>query len=412
MEYGSRTRVTNNDSPPVDGTTPYVQWFSGVSYDEEISWTYPGLENNGYMIDVVDEHFPKRVAQGEIFNNAMHSMKVIDDNGPPTPFHREMTSRGSDGTLSGSIFSGAVRPMGAYLPEFLPLPSNEYLDSLRDKAVTQAYGNRSMVVQAVSMTVMEGKKTIQGVYEILFRVAEIALAAKRLDFRYLRSELSPSELKDRYMELRYAIRPLVIDATNIVKAYDANMGKLRKTARGGDQDRDVVSDSSDVEIGFELHRYTRTSVYDISTRAGVLCDVDCTKLNVWGADQLFETIYEGIPWSFIVNWFVDFASLIAAWSPKIGVRELASWVSSTITSTQQVTCSQSFIPGTQPQFDEGYSLSWTGSRTRIVVEKERIPQPKRSVWPSLDIQLDSLKLIDLAIILQGIVSGKVTKFMK
>ena len=413
MEYGPRTRVESDTQPTITST------LLGINVDKDVEtpmspeiYTSPGVESSKYMEDVVTEGYRRRIAAGAIINNPMYSVVTLDDHCPPTSFKRTLLSVNGDGTKTGNIYDGETnRPIGPYLPDWAPVPEAIDLEAMKAKCITQAYANRSMVVQAVSMTLAEGKKTIQGVYEILFRVIGIAKAAKRLDYKYLADELSPSELKDRYMELRYAIRPLVIDAENIVKALGTNMDTVRKTARGGDQDRAVESEYQIYDTSWVKNTDNATNVYDVSTKAGVLCDVVMTKPNVWGIDQFIETVWEIVPFSFIVNWFVDFASLFSSWTPKAGVTERASWVSAVVTETQYRSKEFGISDTVTPPFDIT-EYAWRGAQTKTVITKTRIPKPDRSFWPSIDVKLDTLKLLDLGIILSGILSGKITRFMK
>jgi hypothetical protein len=373
-------------------------------------YTSEGPTDYTIMDDVVTPDFKKKIAQGYIINNPMSSHKIMDDHCPPTSYRRTLLNYETDGTMTGNIYDGSYkRPISGHLPPFLPDSTPTCLTALQNQAITQAWGNRSLVVQAVSMTLAEGRKTIQGVYEILFRVIGIAKAAKRLDYKYLMDEISPSELKNRYMELRYAIRPLVIDAQNVIKALQVNMTKVRKTARGGasDQHQDSVTTT---ERYLWLEKTCTASIeYEISTRAGVLCDIVMSTPSVWGVDQLLETVWEVIPFSFIINWFIDIASLLSSWSPKAGVVERASWVTTLITKKELRSVTMTGNSGSG--FDIG-THDWYGQQNRITIIKTRYPEPNRSFFPSVDVNLDALKLLDLGIILKGVMSKKITTFMR
>jgi hypothetical protein len=382
-------------------------------YDQRWKTYDYGSSDTKRTEDVVNRQYLSRRNKGEVFNNPFLSIVSKTEN-PLASFDYANGMYDSDGFWWGRRYSGSIGT-GWLLPDFVALYASEHAEMLadvRDRAVTMAFANRSLVEQAVSMTLAEGKKTIQGVYEILFRVAEIALAAKRLDWRYIRSEFSPAELADRYMELRYALRPLMIDAENVVKAANTNLGKSRKTARGGADDRFVVTEpfeGSNTNIPTFSFRGTATSSYIVEARAGILCDVERTSLNIWGVDQIAQTVYEVVPFSFILGWFLNVADLISSWAPVAGVNELASWVTVSETLVQEVKMDDAWISLT---FDPNKTVQCNAVKRLYWKQVTRTPNPERTVWPQLNVNLDSLKLIDLGIILRGIISGRITKFHK
>jgi hypothetical protein len=413
--YGPRERVETDSFKPEYVSCPWERWMYGKPYlYGNTNTIVPKNTQTRYCKDVVTQRFKERQARGEIFNNPFLSEKVTENTGG-APHYKSIYLLNKQYGAEGYIYDGKVA-VAPYMPEYLALepdPTNSKYWATYDKAVTQAWGNRSVVAFAASMALAEGKKTIQGIYEILFRVVQIAKAAKRLDYKYLLDELSPSELKDRYMELRYAIRPLVIDASNIIKTVNAQRGNERRTARGGHSLRSVVSDTTTSWVGQQRFTWSRTAAHIVEARAGVLCDVNVSSPGLLGMNEINETLLEVFPFSFILGWFVDVASLISSWTPKYGIWELASWVTVKETMTQQVTMTDASYPNDFPSGLTGEKyLSWSGTKTKTVVRTTRTPNPKRSIWPSCDVNLDTLKIIDLGIILTSILTGTAKKWWR
>jgi hypothetical protein len=413
--YGPRVRSRGSSVEDSYIDCKVLTWFTNntpveTHYDKLVK----GNQDETITYDVVDRDFKSRQAAGEVFNNPFTSIKSTEIHSPPSKFTYAWWKY-VNGKKNGNEWY-ASRAASEDLT-YVALDPSEYssmLESVHDKANTMAYANRSMVVEAVSMVLAEGKKTVQGMADILFRICKIALAAKKLDWKYLRNEISPSELANRYMELRYAIRPLVIDAENTVKAYNTTLGKMRKTARGGSDDRVVISDEIQTDKGYMRFTQNRTSAYIVEARAGILCDVDATRLNVWGIDQIIETGWEIVPFSFILGWFIDVSNVISSWTPKAGVDELASWCTTKETLVQSsvmsdVRCNRTAAEIAQMAKAE---FNWSGSSVKTTITTTRTPDLNRAIWPSLDVNLDCLKVLDLGIILKGIVSGRITKFMK
>jgi hypothetical protein len=153
------------------------------------------------------------------------------------------------------------------------------------------------------------------------------------------------------MEFRYALRPLVYDAKQVVAALsgDELPDVGRQTFRGYKEDF-----GSTVENGVLLYSDAGTRVYgrqEASTvfqvRAGVLTTIEAiSKLNVWGLDSIAESAWELMPYSFILDWFFDIGETLASWTPEMGVKKLASWVVTEVTTTQmvRVTSAENILP--------------------------------------------------------------------
>lgn len=421
IEYGPRVRVDVSEQLIVLGSLTYTHYSEFMTPQVATSqWPTSAIDFTRYCEDVVDEHFNARRSKGEIFNNPFFSIKTYYSGAGLTSFSgkNQYYRNSSSKVLTGIILEGTV-PADRWYSNYKalnPLDYSDMLESCKSKAITMAYGNRSQVVQAASMTLAEGKKTIQGIYEIMFRLAELALAVKRLDAKHIMDEISPGELKNRYMELRYAIRPLMIDASNIMKAIGTKTGKSRHTARGGSSDRVVISDiyknkrvvesSVGLDASFD---FARTSSYIVEARAGVLCDVNAQVSNIWGIDQIAETIWEVIPFSFIFGWFFNIVDIISSWTWKANVTELASWVTVRETLSQSITCSDARWTYPKSFISE---IKFPMNMLKTTVTTTRTPHPQRAIIPSIDVNLDCLKVLDLGIILSGILSGKITRFYK
>jgi hypothetical protein len=143
------------------------------------------------------------------------------------------------------------------------------------------------------------------------------------------NEIRPKELAQRYMELRYAIRPLIYDVNGIIAVLEKDTRLYdRFTGRGS---ASATASTGDLIEGHSIEWNAtadteRSATYYVSARAGVLYHVNVNQLRLLGVDQLLETAWELIPFSFIVDWFVGVGQAIAAATPTIGATQLASWV--------------------------------------------------------------------------------------
>lgn len=296
--------------------------------------------------------------------------------------------------------------------DHLPIPDLPYTpDSLSTEiaqAVTQAYANIDTSEIYALATLAEAGKTAKSLYDMTRRLFRIIKALKKLQLKALRKELNFREIRDRYMEIRYSVRPLMYDAIGLQKALTKKLNHLRMTFRGSRVKHSTNADVYSFDFNFQPWAtrsilVTRSQKVESVVRAGVLTDVEDTSLiSPFGIDKLVESAWELIPFSFIVDWFVNAGEVIGSWTPNFGIRELASWytVKTTVTNT-------SFISGDNWSFDNDgttrgrliNSTSLLGyGRSSTIETKTRTPNPERSILPSFNIRLNEWKLLDLAII--------------
>jgi hypothetical protein len=144
-------------------------------------------------------------------------------------------------------------------------------------------------------------------------------------------KMSLDDLSNAWLEFRYAFRPLFFEMVQAVNAFERETGKaLRKTARGYAEDVSVQHSSGVVALsGWATAEYSRTLSLRKSSRAGVLYTVSSdanNALSVWGLDQPLESLWEIVPFSFIVDWFFNIGDIISSYSVNTALKPQGSWV--------------------------------------------------------------------------------------
>lgn len=425
MDPYERTRETTvvTSSHPYEG---YWQGYAGTCSNPQYApqnqyYPYTGsFDNTIYkiMFDVVTPRFKEFMSKGMIVNSPMNKTTVtkiyglaahaydsrytVDSCSPPKQLYR-------GGKAAGTACSTSWIDTRFNNGGFAPTPDIDE-ERLINLAVTKCWANADQSEAAALATLGEAKETVTSMYQILGRVISIVRAAKRLEFKKLAKELSPRELENRYMEFRYALRPLYYDCKQML---DAVVEHSKKKDFGRYTFRSKVLDSQEInrdETGLfnfgdpigSKYTYTlsATTKREFRVRCGLLCDVaPASWLNTWGFDGVAETCWELIPFSFIVDWFFNIGDLIASWTPEAGLAMLASWyvVEDTTYQYTKITGS-SFVPAAgQNYVNPTYTMSncWKSVTT---VNKYRVPEPQRSALPRFNLNLDTLKLADLLII--------------
>lgn len=402
-----RIRDWNQDGPLV----PSGSWGISSSVLANIQDYAP--ENDDYLtslswykrdtkttVDRVTPGWNRLKNEGRIVNNPFRSQHNQSDVSKPAAFS-QLFKVGSTYTKKGGIWRQSV-------PAFISLDA-ETRASMRDQAInlatTSAHANINQEEILALCTIAESRKTVDSVVAISSKAYKIFRHVRRLNFRALRRELKPAELAQRWMEARYAIRPLAYDLKGIYDSFEKERKTIRKTYRGYNVQEWKDSDTlTDIANGFALSASTfkRESVYRVTARAGVLCDADVTYQSITGANKLFETAWELIPFSFVCDWFANVGDYIAAHTPDAGVRQLASWCS----VVEEYDRSLSSVSTRSTAEDNGgvtlkHNIPPISYRNTELV-RERIVDPQMSMFPSSKLTMDMFKLTDLGIMLRRV----------
>lgn len=402
----SENRVHTFYGKQYNGTFDNPYHWSTVSGSQ--TWKTP--MEQVVMNDVVTPNYKARSAAGEIINSPMDKLITTTTYPVPATYWRssvvEYTDKNGRKRWEGQEWIGkwamTEDQLGPYLEvtNFPEIKAEEI--SLRNQAVSKAHADASSAEISALMVLGEGRKTVDSVMSILWRAFRIIKAVKNLDVKFLKKQISAKELSDRYMEARYALRPLMYDVEGATKAWQKAVPRLieRHTARGFTAkqfDRhDYITLSYPGNFACKIKRTCHASV---GHRAGVLCDVELSRLTIWGVDTVFETALELVPFSFIINWFWNIADTLGSFTPKAGVRTLASWVtSSTVTSyTNELVDIWNIWP--TPSLDQ--TFEWSGKKNITFLHKTRHVDPTRMKMPQFNVNIDTFKLLDLAKILSN-----------
>lgn len=234
----------------------------------------------------------------------------------------------------------------------------------------------------------------------------------------------PRNLRDCWLEARYAIRPLVYD----LHSYKSVLGSIghtnRMTGRSYAKDKNVFkcgeefgksadfrcrprNDSKSGQYGkaicldgYDRLQFSRTS--SIEVRAGVLASVAVRSpmgeyAHALGLHNIPESAWDLLPFSFIIDWFVDVSTLIESWTPEPGVTPLASWV-----YVKHETADHLLVVPQGSYAEPSFQYEWSGdpgTLCDITTTWERTPDPPRSLLPHLRLGLTLSRAADLVAIL-------------
>jgi hypothetical protein len=370
------------------------------------------------MQDVNNPNFKKDSSEGKIINQPMIKEKY-DFICSPTVIAVDYDQ---DGYPKPTWHSGAsfVDPLPTSYPFLLKTYPAEDVDnylkdfeSERNVAIAAAYANVDESEMLALASLAELPETIQFLMKVLqkfigickkFTKKKVTLAATRLATKMSLKEYAKARA-DIWMEMRYAVRPLIYDTIQVVAALNVKGKPPRHTARGfhrvedsGTHDFDAWGDTSVLKLN--VHSvWRRESNY----RAGVLYEIDVEGfgiLNVLGIDKPLASIYDLTMFSFVIDWFLNIGDLIAALEPSSNLSPLSSWIVeehkfTTVKTHSEFDRVDRVVNTSTSDYDYGGS-----SHTHIITR--RIPNPVMHVYPSVNINLDWLKIVDLSILARSI----------
>lgn len=319
--------------------------------------------------DVPTKNFRKRLAAGEVINNPVLNVKKVfsckygSGEAQQIEYKAQYSAQQcyilASMTSDEPVYSNFAPPTLVSLAEFVEQTEGiSYAGSdVLQLAINNAYGNVNSGAYSYLEELAESKETVTYLVTVFRRIATMFKAVRRGNLRGIApktwkkfsrmarnrarrngssyatewAKLSYKWTSSAWMELRFAIRPLVYSVEDAIKIYNeglktkfdritSNSGQL-----GSSTDKSVTNVSYggvDTETKIEIE-VTRKAV------AGVLLQVNANAatLRQLGFTNLIGTAWELVLASWCVDYFVDLSGALSKVTPNIGVTPLAAWAS-------------------------------------------------------------------------------------
>lgn len=264
--------------------------------------------------------------------------------------------------------------------------SNYDYSSLISAACTRALARVQKPEVAGLVVLKEAKETLNSLLHPLSGIVDFLannLPKKKHKGRKNRRNnrvRSAKDLADQHLTILFGILPFIDDVQKTLAALSTlEPVPVRFTARGEQSSVDsksinaetrLYNDSNTYVMGYKNVKVTRT----VTVRAYQLYEASVELSGALGLDlqNLPKAVWQTLPLSFVVDWFVNLGDVISALTPKAGI----NWVASGYTVTFVDACeaaysNKAFIqPGVQYGWTGGYT---GGSQTRVTVAKSRVP---------------------------------------
>lgn len=302
------------------------------------------------ITDTPTPNFKKLSAQGVIINNAYSRTKLSLKS---SLVEEVDETEGGSGTASedwkanGLLFyvdsQYGTRKQVSFScpPEVVKILQDiRPVASGRQTAINNAYGNIQQGEVELLVIAAEGRKTVQHLVSVVFRFAKLVRALKTGNFK----DISPKTWKkwksgsygkgasikdtfsDAWMEARYAWVPTIMDAIGAMNILTGNVER-RLTFRGKESEAYMSEIDMPVKCALPNVRLKAVVFGDVATRAGVLtaARIHAQSMIDTGVFNIATAVKEMIPFSFVLEWFVNLSGLLYHLNPNPMLAPLAAW---------------------------------------------------------------------------------------
>lgn len=424
METMERTREGGSNGFPVIASSRQVlrNHLTPVPYvhsDNEIE--YEGGVTDKFSIvthDVVVKRFKELQAQGVVINNPYDSLRDCVTNTPAaisgffSHVSKVDSSEWYDNSITGTYLLTDEK-IETLTPADTPLTvSNQ---TLVDQAVAKVWANVTTSPYNVYVSVAEAHKTVSmivGLFTKLYKFAGLFRDLKKGRWRKFgkRFRVGSTVLNSAstWLEYRYGLRPFYYEVLGLIESLNSvgNKPRVRYSAFVHDEGTTERSMSIGADHPYDLWAIDVKNVRTrkVEVRAGVLCEAKVSPITLpdsLGVDDALLGAWDLVPYSFVVDWFCNVASILAAWSPTGSLTPLTSWAvvreyDSSEWKPIELRVRDEYLP---PNYG-GYNISSTctcvgGTNSKLSKRTTRTVRPERPVIPSLNIRLDVAKSLDL-----------------
>jgi hypothetical protein len=210
--------------------------------------------------------------------------------------------------------------------------------------------------------------------------------------------MSAAQAANVYLEIRYGLRPIYYDVLSVISAFEAygKPKRLRYVAHV----RDSNTGAKDVSAYYANNFQSSGTCFlneKIHVVSGAIVEARIATdgfTDILGGDEIPQSLWELVPFSFIVDWFCNIGRLISAWTPKPDLVVKGTWTTVTVESRRRM------VAKSYRDLYYGGSGSCAGLAGEVSEETTtRYANLDKPGLPSLTIRVDWLKQLDIIAIL-------------
>jgi hypothetical protein len=386
------------------------------------------------MVDVVEPNFTERRDAGELICNSMlHDRYSFS--GKPALLVNDYEVyiygiKSNDGLVS-KVMNPVIVPSTSYYSNFTVIRNQcnkicgyQIPSFVGDDQADVHTSLSAELAEGIAMSlvsVAEAPKTLLMISKALkllrhpFREAQQLLQLSRSALRDPEKRREVVDLASNlWLEGRYGWRPFVYDVMDHVEALNSGLRPIRMTVRSKvpqDEGTNVTYSGKLVRAGEIWSILTTSAEFSYFYRCGQTADypvrLSSSAFN-YGLYDPVGTLWELIPLSFVVDWFVNLGDMLKSFQAYALVDERVGWT--TVCLDVNVSCSTAFNRGSYTSGN--YYWVQTRPATNDLIWTETYKRRQRikidSFLPQLGFGsgLNVLKTVDLALILRSLYKSR------
>lgn len=388
-------------------------------------------EESRYMCDVITDRFRQLQRRGEIIMNPMQSIQSTVT-GSCILDYRADTQRLIDGVWTTQTWFSVSTDLNRSARFRLPYTSickryavagPSVLDAfnyaqVKDQEsaiVARALANANNTDIASLVFCAELDKSIDYFIDLTRQVTRInnflertraqdvslwTYLKRNYRWKYSKSQIPKFALATAgaWLGYRYGLMNTYYDCVGILKA-GSNVGNSRRGrfTSSVDTSYDSGLTTGIVESTWGHEETSSRKMRHTKSTAGCLIrfDPSQTSTSTFGGENVLTAAWELVPYSFLVDWFIDVGKRISALEGIILRPSLGSWI--THKSELLEIHDYAFVPETKYVGSNRYFMPHCDDRSSLLdrtVYVERIANPKLSVLPELNVKLNTSRIVD------------------
>jgi len=385
------------------------------------------------MTDVITPQFSKGRNNGFIYNNPMESIQVELELKEDNYLVQQTEIRQSDGVITSFVkyepktgtpnysrwFPNDLTVINWNHPYFegsflnANYPESGVSDAIQ-RTLAKCLANAAESDAQLLVTMAEAKKTLDSaerLITILPRLKSFLQKNGRKMFTPSGALKLAGNLAAQWLEYRYGFMQLYYDYKSYMTAYSktGNARRMRfvsqETLRYKSNIPDVVTTNA-----FHFEQQYRYRGRNTIVSSGCLVQHTDPFDHLYhrgdvGIDRVGNAIWELVPFSFILDWFVDASTRISAHEGRMDQRVLCKW------STIRSNCIGFYSVNRQGRnyFSGGYQYvgqyASSYNAQEMIRHVRRVPDPSLSALPQINIKLNWEKFTDLASLLTQVIQS-------
>lgn len=373
------------------------------------------------MNDIVTPGYTLISASGGIINSPMsvYREKVVYESQSrewtnTLPTDKAGKFKISDNGYFGSLLDTSVPDVGLRT-HCVKLADEKQLSLL---AAVQARNNISKIHVQSLVSLVELPKTISLIGDSARTLTGIIRGVKTGNSQMVLNAIGGSSpkgpkqpvlqsLSNRWLQYRYGWIPVVMEVQGALKALEKNrVLPQRATARGKQESNRRQNSTGSyltTDAGTELYTFDLHEKMTVRAYCLYQADLKYQSARDFGVTELPLAIWELVPFSFVIDWFVQIGDWIEALTPKVGIDIKAEGV----TKMRLRSCTRTFTSWTSNANGLDYDMQLNtpvGAIDSIeIFEKSRVPGLDILFsFPPINVKLNVKRTLDAIALLKAL----------